>query len=305
MDFKKVSESFEKHFMNKCEKICFAGMPITILKGGNLCLSAALSVGGCIALAKRKDGRFNVRFDDNEKHIVSNIAEAEYHKDEPMLEFFSRPKSFGAKLGGADIVFEYNTKIYNEYEPLLLSAMYTFCNDMPNIEDAKICLTDAKRDFVSMAGKKDTILLHGAGEYTYIKFPESRVKIVLCIVKDKNNITGAYGAMLENAAKSLALGDYITFGEIITNEHKRSIESGGIGKASKEIFELAVRLKDTCGCGFLEKGGIFAIVINSRVNAFVQNLKKEYETYYGAPPDFYITRTENSGINAIVFEKDL
>ena len=304
MDFEKTAKSFEKHFMKKCEKICFAGMPLTILKGADLCLSASLSAGGCCAVSARNDGRFNARFDDNEKYIMSNVSEIEYHKDEPMLEFFARPKNFGAQLGGADIVFEYNTKIYNGYEPLLLSAMYTFCNKMPNIEEAKNCLTDAKRDFVSVIGRKDTVLLHGRGRPTYIKFPESNVKIVLCSIKDKNYIKEADDLILESAVKSLALGDYINFGGIITREHRRSIETGRIGKASKRIFELADSLKDACGYGFLENGGIFAIVINSRVNAFVQNLKKDYETYCGAAPDFYITRTENSGINAVVCKKD-
>lgn len=305
MDFEKTAKSFEKHFTNKCEKICFAGMPLTILKGEDLCLSAALSVGGCSAVSRRKDGRFNVRFDDNEKYIMSNAAEAEYHKDEPILEFFTRPKKLGAQLGGADILFEYNTAIYDGYEPLLLSAMYTFCNKMPKPEKAKTCLTDVNRDFVSMAGRKDTVLLNGGERYAYIKFPESNAKIVLCCINDKNYIEETDAALTEKAARSLAVGDYITFGEIITRSHRQSIKNGSAGKASKKVFELAEKLKDGCGYGFLEKGGIFAVVMNSRVNAFVQNLKKEYETYYGAPPDFYITRTENSGINAIVCEKDL
>ncbi|MCR4719861.1 MAG: hypothetical protein K5768_09565 [Firmicutes bacterium] len=305
MNFEKTAKSFEKHFTNKCEKICFAGMPLTILKGKNLCLCASLSIGGCAAVASRKDGRFNARFDDNEKYIMSNVAELEYHKDEPMLEFFTRPKRLGAQLCGADIVLEYNTKIYNEYESLLLSAMYTFCNRMPKIEETKSCLTNAKRDFVSMVGRKDTVLLHGDGEYTYIKFPDNAVKIVICSIQGENYIKETDIMTLENAAKSLALGDYITFGEIITHEHRCSIKEGKIGKASKDVFELAEKLNDALGYGFWENGGIFAIVINSRVNAFVQNLKREYETYYGAAPDFYITRTENSGINAVVCKKDL
>lgn len=305
MDFEKTAESFEKYFSRKCEKICFAGMPLTILKGEDLCLSASLSVGGCIALSSRKDGRFNARFDDNEKHIVLNVTETEYHKNEPMIEFLTRPERLGAQLLGADIVFEYNTKIYNEYEPLLLSSMYTFCNKMPGIEEAKTCLTDANRDFVSMVGKKDTVLLKSNGKYTYIKFPDSTAKIVLCSLEDKNIIEKSDKMALENAVKSLALGDYESFGEIITHEHIRNIKEGKIGKASREMFELAKKLNDACGLGFLERGGIFAVVMDSRVNAFVQNLKKEYESYYGEAPDFYITRTENSGIKSIINKKSL
>jgi hypothetical protein len=305
MDFEKTAKSFEKHFTSKCEEICFSGMPLTILKGEDMSLSTALSVGGCIALSKRNDGRFNARFDDNGKHIMFNVAEADYHKDEPMIEFFTRPENLGAQLFGADMVFEYNTNVYDEYEPLLLSAMYTFCDKMPKIDKIKTCLTDPKRDFVSMIGKKDAVLLHGNGKYTYIKFPDIAVKIVLCIAKDNNYIKETDIMTLEFATKTLALGDYTAFGEIITREHRYGIKEGKIGKKSKEIFELAEKLNDACGLGFLENGGIFAVVMNSRVNAFVQNLKKEYETYYGAGPDFYVTRTENSGINAIMHKKSL
>ena len=125
---------------------------------------------------------------------------------------------------------------------------------------------------------------------------------MLCPIKDRNHINECNDDAVKMAAGSLATGDYIRFGEIITHEHNKNARAG---KSSKAAFELAVRLKDACGCGFLENGGIFAIVLNKQVNAFVQNMKKEYETYYGTAPDFYITRAENSGINKIIYKKDL
>ncbi|MCR4693649.1 MAG: hypothetical protein K5664_07190 [Firmicutes bacterium] len=302
MNFEKTAKSFEKHFAKSCEKICFAGMPLSIISSKEISLSAALSVGGCAAVARRGDGRFNAEFDDNVKYITSNVIDIEYHKKEPMLGFLARAESLGATLGGADIVFEYNTNIYNEYETLLLSCMYLFCNKMPDVKTAKNCLNNPNRDFASIVGVKDRILMSANGKYTYIKFSDSAVKIVLCHIRDKNYIKECNDNAVKTAAESLAMGDYLHFGEIITHEH---YENAKAGKASKEAFRLAVKLKDALGCGFLENGGIFAIVENAKVNAFVQNMKKEYATYYGASPDFYITCTENSGVNKVIDKKDL
>lgn len=223
-----------------------------------------------------------------------NVIEAELHKEEPMLEFLTRAKGLGAKLGGADVLFEYNTGIYSEYEPLLLSAMYYFCKDMPKPEQAKACLSCPKRDFAAFCGAENTLLLTGE-KNVYIKFRDSAVKIVLCHAGEKNKIPTFRDETLLNAAKILSLGDYARFGELITREY------GGaeMKSAAKDLFEIALGQKDALGLGIAESGGIFAIVENEKVNAFIQNLKKEYETYCGASPDFYVTRTENSGICGI------
>lgn len=297
MNFEKTAKSFDKHFSKKCEKICFTGMPVTIMKGKNLSLFAVLSVGGCIAEARRSDGRFNAEFDDNTKYVTSNVLDVEHHKNEPMLGFLMKAKDVGAVLGGADILFEYNNGIYNEYEPMLLSSMYLFCEKMPVLEVAKGCLSYPERDFAAMVGVEDTLMVSDGKRCAYVKFPDSIAKIVLCHVKERNSIKVCDDRVTEAAIRSLAAGDYLRFGELITIENARCTECG---RASKSIFELAVKLHDGLGYGFLESGGIFAIVLNERVNAFVQNMKMEYEAFYGASPDFYITRTENSGINGII-----
>lgn len=291
MDFEKIAVDFEKRFSKKCEGILFCGMPLTLLKSENMTLSAALSVGGCVAVARRRDGRFTAEFDDNKRYISVNVLEAELHKAEPMIEFLTRLKALGAKLGGADVLFEYNTGIYNEFEPLLLSGMYLFCRDMPKPEKARECLSRRERDFVAFCGNENTILLTGE-KNVYIKFRDSAVKIVLCHAGGKNKIPAFSDETVLNAAKILALGDYVRFGELITREYKAC----DMKNPAKNLFEIALEQKDALGLGLSESGGIFAIVENKKVNSFIQNLKKEYETYCGTSPDFYVTRTENSGI---------
>ena len=294
MDFKKIAADFEKRFNKKCEKLFFCGMPLTILKGENLCLSAALSVGGGAAVARRRDGRFTAEFDGNKKYISKNVTDAEPHGSEPMIKFLTRVRECGAKLGGADILFEYNTEIYSEYEPLLLSAMYRFCKDMPDIKNAVMCLSYPKRDIAAFYGLENTLLLAGE-KNVYIKFSDSVAKIVICHIDVKTELPFFTDETLINAAKILSLGDYRRFGELITTEYGKS----NLNNAAKTLFEAAREQKDALGIGIAESGGIFAIVENKKVNAFIQNLKKEYETYYGSAPDFYITRTENSGIYGI------
>jgi len=294
MDFEKTAVDFEKRFCRKCEKILFCGMPLTLLKGENMTLSAALSVGGCVALSRRRDGRFTAEFDDNNKYISGNVIETELHREEPMLEFLTRLKETGARLGGADVLFEYNTELYSEYEPLLLTAMYCFCKDMPSPDRAKECLSCPKRDFAAFCGAENA-LLFCSEKNVYIKFSDNVVKLVLCHAGEKNELPVFDNETLINAAKILSLGDYRRFGELITREYRES----EMKKPTKNLFEIALGQKDALGLGVSESGGIFAIVENKKVNAFIRNLKKEYETYCGASPDFYVTRTENSGINRI------
>ncbi len=294
MDFEKAAVDFEKRFCRKCEKILFCGMPLTLLKGENMTLSAALSVGGCVALSRRRDGRFTAEFDDNNKYISGNVIEAELHKEEPMFEFLTRLKETGARLGGADVLFEHNTELYSGYEPLLLTAMYCFCKDMPGPDRAKECLSCPKRDFAAFCGAENALLFCGE-KNVYIKFSDNVVKLVLCHAGEKNELPVFDNETLINAAKILSLGDYRRFGELITREYRES----EMKKPTKNLFEIALGQKDALGLGVFESGGIFAIVENKKVNAFIRNLKREYETYCGASPDFYVTRTENSGINRI------
>lgn len=305
MNFEKTAKSFNMHFGKDCEKICFSGMSIPFLSGADTSLCGAVSIGGCLALSKRCDGRFTAEFDDNQKYISTNISEFKHHMEEPMLEFMESIKKSGVTLCGADVLFEYNTGIYNEYEPLLLSSLYLFCTKMPQPIKLKSCLTNPLREFASVVGRRETLLFSEGEKHTHIKFSDSIVKIVLCCLEEENKMEETDGINIENAASGLAAGDYIRFGKIITAEHSRLVEKGGIGSRTKNLFGLAVNLKDALGVGILQSGGIFAIVENKKVNAFIQNLKKEYENYYGASPDFYVTRTENSGINGIVKKADL
>lgn len=303
MNFEKTARSFNMHFGKNCEAMCFCGMSIPLLSGMTTSLSASLSAGGCIASARRTDGRFTAEFDDNQKYITSNVSEIMYHKAEPMPEFLKRAEMCGVTLGGADVLFEYNTGIYNEYKPLLLSSLYLFCPKTVPPEQLKICLSNPITDFAGIIGRRETVLFERNGKCFYVKFSDQIAKIVLCCMNEKNPIGPSEDTAVETAVSSLLAGDYVRFGKIITAETGRKIDKAG--KGTKRLFDLAVKLKDGLGYGILENGGIFAIVENKKVNGFVQNIKTEYENYYGKSPEFYITRTENSGINATVYKKDL
>ena len=305
MDFKKAAKSFNMYYGTDCEKICFSGMSLPILRGGDASICASLSVGGCIAAARRKDGRFTAKSDCSQKYIGSNILELEYHKNQPMLNFLNKIKKSGAELSGMDTLFLYNTKIYEEYEALLLSAAYCFCPKMPMPQEFKDCLSDSLRDFVSLVGKKGTLLFTQGERNIYIKFPDDKIKIVLCCLNEKNKLQNSDSDTVKDAVRSLAAGDCVRFGSAVTAEYARLIDEGCAGRQTKMLFKTAVSLKDALLYGVLEQGGVFAAAENKKVNAFIQNLKKEYENFCGNPPDFYVTMPENSGINFILREKDL
>ena len=305
MNFEKVAKSFKMHFGRECEAICFSGLGIPIMTGKGISLCASLSAGGCLALSARGDGRFTAEFDDSQKYVSANVSELMYHKGEPMLEFLEKVQRRGTVLGGADVMFQYSAKICGGYEPLLLASACLFCPKTLPPAEIKSCLSNPMRDFVSMAGRRETFMYIQGEKHIYIKFSDSIAKIVLCCINEENRIEEADSAVLKSAALSLSAGDYIRFGKSLTEEYGRLIKGGGAGKRTKSLFETAVCLKDALGLGILEKGGIFAVVENNKVNAFIQNLKKEYENYCGASPDFYVTRTENSGINFLIRKKDL
>ena len=300
MNFEKVAKSFNMHFGRECERICFSGLGIPIMQGRDASLCASLSAGRCLALARRVDGRFTAEFDDSQKYVSANVSELIYHKGEPMLEFLENVKKCGMELGGADVLFEYSEGMFEDYEPLLLSATYFFCPKTVPPDKLKTCLSNQLVDLVSMAGRRETLLYIQGEKHFYIKFSDKIAKIVLCCINEENRLRKTDGAALNGAALSISAEDYIRFGQSVTEEYKRLIKTGGAGRRTKTLFETAVNLGDALGCGILEKGGIFAIVENNKVNAFVQNLKKEYENYCGAAPDFYVTRTENSGINFVI-----
>ena len=303
MNFEKTAKSFKMHFGRNCERICFSGMSIPILMGDSESICASVSIGGFLAISGRQDGRFTAEFDDNQKYISSNILELKYHMEEPILAFLQKIQKSGVNLCGADVLFEYNTGIYNGYEPLLLSSLFSFCTEIPMPIKMKYCLSNPLKDFVSIVGMRETVLFTQGEKHTYLRFKSSIVKIVLCCFEEKNKIEKTWN--MANIASILASGDYTRFGRMITSEYIGLLEKSFVGKKTKNLFELALKLKDALGLGILESGGIFAIVENEKVNAFVQNLKKEYENYYGASPDFYITSTENSGIYGTVKKTDL
>ena len=305
MNFKKTAKSFNMHFGRECEEICFSGISMPIIKGRDASLCASLSAGGCIAVARRVDGRFTAEFDDSPKYVTANVSELIYHRGEPILAFLDKIRTHGTALGGADVLFEYSTGIYGDYEPLLLSATYLFCPKTVPPAQLKKCLSNPLRDFASMAGRRETMLYTQGERHIYLKFSDSIAKIVLCHINEKNKLKDAESVAISAAAQSLSAGDYAQFGKSVTEEYARLIKAGGAGRRTKSLFETAVNLKDALGCGVLEKGGIFAITENNKVNAFVQNLKREYENHCGASPDFYVTRTENSGINFVIRKKDL
>ncbi len=295
MNFQKISGDYNKRYGKECTGMFFTGKPVVFFSSGAITVGSCLSVGGCAAVSGRDDERIVIQFSDSDRYLSCNIIDLKHNDDEDIFRMLKKARDCGAKLSGADVLLYYNTKLSHPYIPLMLGAMEElFSEGMHEIikhfdeyGKNKLCLS-ARRGTVSV--------IEGEG-VNYYNLPDDELKLVLANVKE--NVCRAdecSEGFIRDALEVLSKGDYEGFGEYLNRNTRRILDKSGSLKKTKHLFETAVSLKDAYGSGMLEDGGIFSIVKNNRVDTFIHNLEREYEKYFGSGPDFYVTRTENSGI---------
>jgi len=283
MDIEKLKIDFEKRFERECQRTFFVGMPLTIISGQQLQITASLSVGGCILSADRDDGRIVIEYKDNTTYISCNILEFNLHQNIEQIAFLEKLKNCGIKLSGADLLIDFNSDLYNDNEILLTLALAKGITP----KDAYA----VKKDMVGIIGKRSRLLFSNKENFAYLPFCD-RYCIVLCSIDERQKGQPTFkDAVIARAKTELMKENYENFGELVTSCYC----SKKYGTKTQKMLSLATMLDDGIGYGVLNNGGIFAIVKTDRADTFIYNLKKAYENTVGSAPKFYVTLTANSG----------
>lgn len=296
MDYNKIFTDFEKRYGEKCEAAFFVGKPIIFFGRTGMTSGCSVSVGGCIALSRRQDERIEVQFSGNTDLVSCSRLNFKYNRQNEIINLLFEMEKYGVKTGGANIFMFYNTELESPLYPMFFSAMGSFCKNTPNPHDAAKHFDDFEKNMICLSSKKEHITVFDGQRPRYFPFPENEVKIVLSYVGEPISVKNTpEDGTANDGISALSAGDWEKFGYALDKEGKELIARNGL-KRIKNLFESAKEIGDAYGSGILEDGGIFSVVKNSRIDAFMHNLGARYEKYFGGCPEFYVTRPEDSGI---------
>lgn len=297
MDYKKIFTDFEKRYGESCENAYFIGKPITFFSRQGFTVGTSVSTGGVIVLSKRDDNRVIVEFSDSDDFISCNKIEFKYHKDKEIIKYLLDAQEYGVDVGGVRILMYYNTSLDVPKLPLLFSALGDFCKNAPKACELIKHFDNFCENMLALSSRKDCVTVFDGQRVQYLKLPDSDVKIVLSNIGEKISISKIpQDSSAKDGTDALLRGDLEKFGKFLDKDTKWILENNKV-RGVKKLFDAAVRLGDAYGSGILADGGIFSVVKNNRVDTFMHNLGAEYEKHFGARPDFYVTRTEDSGVS--------
>ena len=303
MNYNRLFVDFEKRYGEKCQKSYFIGMPLTFFERDGLTAGCAVSVGGCLLLSPRSDGRLMIGFSDTDRLLTCNVCELAENSDEGIFDILLNLQKIGIKPGGARMLYAYNTRITHPYLPMTLAALNGFCTDVPPVKEILGHFGDFEKNSLALFARRDAVTVIRAGNAEYYPFPSQRYKIVVCTCGNakikkhlKSDMTRPHDAM-----KALAQGDFGGFGRLVTAEGAAVLAANRRAGNVRALFDIACRLGDSEGTGVLD-GGIFALAEDSKVDTFMHNLGAEFEKRIGKRPDFYITVPENSGAETAIGE---
>ncbi len=297
MDYKKIFDDFEKRYGEKCSAAFFIGKPLIFFSKPALTLGCTVSTGGALAVLPRRDGRLIVQVTGSDFFLSCNACDFKNNNDKRIVRLLLRAEKYGVTTGGAMLLFCRDTELDLPAEPLLLCAMRSFCRGAEDACELIKHFDSFEENMIALSSKKDRATIFDGRSVSYAPLPDSQVKIVLCHTAFDGHIKQrADSSAAKDALGALSSGDIEKFGELLNRETEALLSKNKL-KATDHLFRTARQLGDAYGSGILEDGGIFSIVKNSRVDTFMHNLGAEYEKHFGKCPDFYVTRTEDSGIS--------
>lgn len=294
MEFEKVYTDFEKRYERKCGAAYFIGLPLVFLSSDDTVLGCAVSAGGYAAERDRDDERIMMQFSDNDRFLNCSIAEIKENKN--IGGIFERAEKAGKRIRGADILMRYNTKLTDTQNQMLIRLL----GKNTDIFEFIKCFDDYEKNFVCMFSRKNHAVCRNGQEISYLPFSDSEVKIVITDIGGRSDmVTKSSREATEKCIRALNDGDYEKFGKILSEQTAKCINGGAL----KNLFFTAERLGDACGNGICG-GRLFSVVKNSAVDTYMNNLNREYGRYFGGNPDFYVMRSEDSGICNVPDESD-
>ena len=296
MDYNKIFTDFEKRYGKKCEEAYFVGKPIVFFSRPAMTAGCSVSTGGCIALLGRDDDRVEVQFSDSTEFLSCNRLDFKYNKENKIIKLLLDVEKYGVEVGGAKIFIFHNTALSSPFSPMFFSALGEFCKNVPPPEELSKHFDEFEKNMICLSSKKDHVTIFDGQRIRYLPFPDSQVKIVISHIGEGQAIRNfPQDKTAKDGLDALSRNDWEKFGNALNKEATYIADKNNLKKVSR-LLGVAKRLNDAYGSGVLEDGGIFSVVKNSRVDAFMYDFGTEYKRYFGGCPDFYVTRAEDSGI---------
>lgn len=301
MNCERIKSDFNKRFGAECERVYFAGKPVTFLKGKGKILGCCVSVGSYLATEKRDDDRLMIQFSHTDQFLTVNAREIHKNRDNEFFKILSDIDKLGIKLGGARLFFYSNSALDTPKKNLLLSALDAFCQNVPGDINIFRHFKHFDSAMLERMSKADHIFLYNGASGQYFPFNKDKFKIILSHVDDKKiEDFSLEESRIDSALEALTESNYTEFGKILNIETERLIKKNGM-KTTRKLFKTALEIGESVGNGVLSDGGIFSIVENKNVDSFVRNVSLEYRNHFGKAPDFYVTDTRTGGM---IYKRD-
>lgn len=293
MYFGNIFDDFKMRYGEECRRAYFCGIPLVFFAQNGVTLGCALSAGGAVALRERADDRLVAEFSDNSDYLSCAVSEFSARTDSKIIKFLTEIEKYGAHPHGAQLLVCYNTDLPRPFIPLFCGAARGLCENAPPSAELIKYFPNSEKNMLSVLSRANHLTLSDGQNLRYLPFENAKVKIVLSCISEKVKTPPA--ALPKEAAETLLRGDIESFGRLL-NRETDIILSRGKNRRTEQLFRTAVRLSDAYGSGIFPDGGIFSIVENRRVDAFMHNLGTEYGKYFGARPNFYVTQTADSTV---------
>ncbi len=293
MDLENSREDFFKRYQRDANVAVYSGMPLIFSESDNGIAGTSISAFGALVLAPRNDGRITIGFSDSTDFFTANVNELSANNNNEIFDALLKFQEIGIKLGGADILFYYNTPLNTPSVTLLAAACPFFCENVPKGTEIIRHFPDYSKNLTGLLSRKDCAVIAEAKGTRYAHLPASEIKIVIStaskntkIKRVADNNTEIYDALLK--------GDLAKFGESLNRKTARLLEKSKPSMAG-ELFYAAKNQKYALGSGIMENVGIFSIVENKFVDSFMQSLSAYCGMYLGKRPDFYVTDALGAG----------
>lgn len=291
MDISKIREDFKKRFAKDAERVYVIGKPIVFFGCGNFSAGCTAGTAGAAAVARRSDERIVIEFSGSNKMTEFNLA-AEENKSE-YCALLNRVKKYGAKTGGADILLCAGNVPGVPHEILLITSLEGFMDNLPPKSVLAKLYGNYAENMLAFFGRKECFAVLRDDTAEYLPFNGGAVKLVLCYGNGKPQMLGnGDAAAVLHAAEMLKIGDYRAFGA----ELDKFTADLHIHRGTRKLADASKQTGEAYGTGVIGDGGIFAVVGNERVDAFVRAFGEIYRDRFGGEPKIYVVHAENSGI---------
>lgn len=296
MDYEKIRTDFEKRYGKKCESIYFVGKKLEFFSKNELSVSACLTVGEAMALAKRQDGKITIQTSGTDDMVSFSASMLEENRKNALASILIKAGEFGIKTEGADIFIFKNTGITNLFKPLVTGGLSAFCHNVPQKERLIPLFPDYNENTKTLWGRKGCFLIFDGQKTKYRAFFGGKCKVVLICCDDGKSLkTQPEMPSVNEGIDALKKGDAEAFGRILNRDALRFLKSQKECRAHR-IYSAVTSAGDALGSGLMDDGNVFSLVENSKIDIFIHNTESIFRKQFGGDLSFYVTDFADSGV---------